>query len=328
MTKKIRALLSSFFIILLLTSACYAQQGAGLGPACVSDAEDKADLKECCPGRACVRTVQFSSKLVKTTLPYRVIVPANYTSTEEQKQRYPVLYLLHGYSGHYENWARLTKLAEYASQYNFIIVTPEGNNGWYVDSASVSTDKYESYFLQELIPDVESRYRTTGTREGRAIAGLSMGGYGALKFGFKYPEMFAFAASLSGAMDAATWVDSDVRNVSAALARSVMETFGPLGSQTRTANDLVKIVREFPAARFPQLPYVYLDCGTEDFLIQTSRSFSALLLERKIPHEFRQLPGSHNWAYWDAQVREVLRVASQKIPQARLTSAVAHGGNQ
>ncbi|HEX8000040.1 MAG TPA: alpha/beta hydrolase family protein [Pyrinomonadaceae bacterium] len=327
MTKRISALLLTFFFILLLTSACYAQQGASLGPACVSDAEDKADLKLCCPARACVRTVQFRSKLGNAVLPYRVIVPANYNSTEEQKQRYPVLYLLHGYSGHYENWARLTKLGEYASLYNFIIVTPEGNNGWYTDSATVPTDKYESYFLQELIPDVESRYRTINAREGRAIAGLSMGGYGALKFGFKHPEMFAFAASLSGATDAATWVDSEVRRVSPALARSVMETFGPMGSQTRTANDLMKIVREFPAARFAQLPYVYLDCGTEDFLMQANRNFSALLLERKIPHEFRQLPGNHNWAYWDAQVREVLRIASQKIPQARLSSAVPPGGN-
>lgn len=329
MTKRIRATLLPLFFILLLTPARNAQQqSVGLSPACVIDAEDRADLNDCCPSMACVRTVLFKSKLVNASLPYRVIVPARYTAPEAQKQRYPVLYLLHGYSGHYENWARLTKLADYASLYNFIIVTPEGNNGWYTDSASVPTDKYESYFLQELIPDIDSRYRTISAREGRAIAGLSMGGYGALKFGFKHPQLFAFAASLSGATDAATWIDSEVRKISPALASSVMETFGPLGSPTRTANDLLKIVREFPAARFSELPYVYLDCGTEDFLIQTNRTFSALLLERKIPHEFRQLPGSHKWAYWDMQVREVLRIASQKIPQARLSSANAPGGNQ
>ncbi len=322
MTKKIRALSLPFFLILMLTSACYAQQGGSLSDGCTNDVgEQNLSSISCCPGSACAQTVRFKSKLVNASLPYRVIIPANYESASQKQQRYPVLYLLHGFSGHYDNWTRLTKLIEYASLYKFIIVTPEGNNGWYTDSATAPTDKYEAYFLQELIPDVESRYRTVARREGRAIAGLSMGGYGALKFGFKHPEMFAFAASLSGAMDAASWIDSEVRNVSPALARSVMDTFGPAGSQTRAANDLMKIVREFPAARFPQLPYIYLDCGTEDFLIQTSRSFSALLLERKIPHEFRQLPGNHNWAYWDTQVREVLRIAAQKIPTARFPAA-------
>ncbi|HEX8495006.1 MAG TPA: alpha/beta hydrolase family protein [Pyrinomonadaceae bacterium] len=319
MMRKVRALSLPLLFILLLTSACYAQQGAGVG--CVSDVGDKGSLKDCCAGKTCVQTVQFKSKLVGATLPYKVILPVGYNPREAaQTARFPVIYLLHGFAGHYDNWTGLSKLAEHASAYNFIIVTPEGNNNWYTDSATVPTDKYESYILQELIPDVESRYRAIQSREGRAIAGLSMGGYGALKFGFKHPETFAFAASLSGAMDASSWVESDLRNFGAELPRSVMATFGPAGSQTRAANDLIRIAREFPAARFHQLPYFYLDCGTEDFLIQTSRNFSALLLERKIPHEFRQLPGSHNWAYWDMQVREVMRVAAQKIPQARLSS--------
>jgi S-formylglutathione hydrolase FrmB len=317
MNKKIRALFLSFLFILLLTPACYAQQGEGFGPGCVSDVGDKLDFKECCPNRACAQTVQFKSKLIGAALPYRVIVPANYTSPELKGQRYPVLYLLHGFGGHYDNWVSKTKLAQYASNYKFIIVTPEGNDSWYTDSAGVPAAKYESYILQELIPDVQSHYRTLETREGRAIAGLSMGGYGALKFGVKHPEMFAFAASLSGALGAAVWTENDLREFGTALPRSVMETFGPAGSQTRAANDLMKLVREFPAAQLGSLPYFYLDCGTEDGLLSFSRSLADLLHERKIPHEYRELPGQHNWEYWDAQVREVLSVASQKIPQAR-----------
>lgn len=315
--KKARSLSLPLLLILVFTSACYAQQGESRGGGgCVVDVGDKSALKECCPNRACVQTVQFRSRLVNTTLPYRVVVPANYTTSAQEKQRYPVLYLLHGFTGHYDNWVSQTKLAEYASAYNFIIVTPEGNNGWYTDSATVPTDKYESYLLQELMPDVQSRYRTMETREGRAIAGLSMGGYGALKFGIKHPELFAFAASLSGALDAAAWTESDLRNFGTALPRSVMETFGPAGSQTRADNDLMKLVREFPAARLSQMPFVYLDCGTEDGLLSFSRRFADLLQERKIPHEYRELPGNHNWAYWDMQVREVMRAAAQKIPQA------------
>lgn len=268
-----------------------------------------------------VQTVQFKSKLVGKALPYIVLLPASYTAErKEQPLRYPVLYLLHGYTGHYDNWVSKTKLAEYASAYNFIIITPEGNNGWYTDSATVPGDKYESYILQELMPDVQRRFRTIESREGRAIAGLSMGGYGALKFGVKYPHLFAFAASFSGALGAAVWTEDNLKNFGTELPRSIMETFGPAGSPVRAANDLSKLVRDFPAERLKELPYFYLDCGTEDGLLSSSRNLSALFIERKIPHEFRELPGAHNWAYWDAQVREVLRVAAQRIPQARLSS--------
>jgi S-formylglutathione hydrolase FrmB len=138
-----------------------------------------------------------------------------------------------------------------------------------------------------------------------------------LKFGVKHPEMFAFAGSFSGALGAASWTENDLRNFGTALPRSIMETFGPAGSRTREDNDLMKLVREFPAARLNSLPYFYLDCGTEDALLSFSRSLAEMLHERKIPHEYRQLPGNHNWAYWDMQVREVLRVASQKIPQSQ-----------
>lgn len=317
-----KALSLSIPFLLILTFACYAQQqqGEGFGPGRVTDVGDKYELKLCDPARACVQTVQFKSALVNATLPYRVIVPANYTSPAQASQRYPVLYLLHGYGGHYDNWVAKTKLSEYANAYQFIIVTPEGNNGWYTDSAGVAANKYESYILQELIPDVQRRYRTIEKREGRAIAGLSMGGYGALKLGVKHPEMFAFAASMSGALDAAVWTESDLREFGAELPRSIMETFGQPGSPTRAANDLTKLVREFPAERLASLPYLYLDCGTEDGLLSFSRRLADLLRERKIPYEYRELPGSHSWDYWDAQVREVMSVAARKIPQARVSS--------
>lgn len=320
--KKIRSTALLFLLSLTFTSVCHAQQqqGEGTGRGCTIDVGDKTELTNCCANRACVQTVQFKSQLVNAALPYRVIVPAKYTLKKEEQQRYPVIYLLHGFSGHYDNWISKTKLAEYANAYNFIIVTPEGNDSWYTDSASVPTARYESYILQELIPDVQRRYRTIETREGRAIAGLSMGGYGALKFGVKHAEMFAFVGSLSGALDAAAWTENDLRNFGEALPRSVMETFGPAGSETRAANDLMKLVHEFPAARLSQLPYFYLDCGTEDGLLSFSRKLADLLRERKIPHEYRELPGTHNWVYWDAQVREVLRVAAQKLPQARVSA--------
>jgi putative tributyrin esterase len=270
-----------------------------------------------------VETVQFQSKLTGKTLPYSVVLPVGYDQRRAKDQPgYPVLYLLHGLTGHYSDWLSKTKLKEYAAEYRLIIVTPEGNDGWYTDSATVPTDKYESYILEELIPDVEKRFMTLRSREHRAVAGLSMGGYGALKFGVKHPDKFIFAASMSGALDVAARTEDYLKGKWEAMVISVRQTFGGADSPTRADNDVFKLFRNFPAARVASLPFLYLDCGTEDGLVAPNRELATLLLERKIPHEFRQLPGKHNWEYWDAQVRDVLKMAAQRM-SAQTTAAAA-----
>lgn len=258
-----------------------------------------------------VQTVQFESKLVTKPLPYHVLLPADYDQPAAKTKRYPVVYLLHGLTGHYTNWFEKAKLASYAAAYDLIIITPEGNDSWYSDSATVPTEKYESYIIQELIPDVQRRYRTIETREGRAIAGLSMGGYGALKFGVKYPQTFTFAGSMSGALDAASWTEAELAPFQFIL-RSLRPVFGPDNNPGRAANDLRKLFGELPAEKIAALPTIYLDCGTEDKLFSNNRSFADLLFQKKIPHEFRQLPGNHNWVYWDAQVQEILKLIAKK----------------
>lgn len=257
-----------------------------------------------------VETVQFRSDLVSKPLPYNVVLPPDYAAA--RATRYPVLYLLHGFAGHYGDWATRTNVAEYAAQYRMIIVMPEGNNGWYTDSASVATDKYESYMVKELIPDVQRRYRTIESRYGRGIAGLSMGGYGALKFGLKHPEMFAFAGSFSGALAAPTWTEQDLGNLRS-IYESLLNAFGPTGSETRKANDIFESARRFTSAQVATLPYFYLDCGTEDLLVSVNNQFAALLREKKIPHEYRELPGDHSWPYWDQQVKGLLKIAAEKL---------------
>ena len=256
--------------------------------------------------------VSFESKLIGQTLPYMVVLPIDYDKLTAQSTRYPVLFLLHGLTGDYTNWTSRTKLPHHAAQYSMIIVTPEGKNGWYTDSTTVPADKYETYVIEELLPDVQRRYRTVESREGRGIAGLSMGGYGALKFGVKYPQTFVFVASMSGALSAASWTESDLRGFES-IWRTLAPVFGPQDNPMRKANDVHGLYRDLPAERIRELPFVYLDCGTEDPLFQSSRSFAEILLARKIPHEYRQLPGGHNWVYWDAQVQEVLKIAAQKL---------------
>jgi S-formylglutathione hydrolase FrmB len=249
-----------------------------------------------------VETVRFQSKLLNTTLPYNVILPNDYATA--RSTRYPVLYLLHGLTGHYSDWVSRTNIAGYASEYRLIVVMPEGNDSWY-------TNKYESYILQELIPDVQQRYRTIEARYARAIAGLSMGGYGAIKFGLKSPHTFAFAASMSGVFAITRFSEEEVP----ASWRESLRLFGPVGSETRKANDLFEIVGKMQAERIGSLPYFYFDCGTEDspLIFPSNRELASLMSEKKIPHEYRELPGDHSWSYWDNQVQEILRVAAQKL---------------
>ena len=262
-----------------------------------------------------VVTLRHSSKLLAREMPFRVIFPFSYKNRKESEKRYPVIYLLHGLGGRFDNWTDKTKVALYAKNYEFIIVTPEGNNGWYTDSGSVPNDKYESYIVQELIPEIDSRFRTLANRENRVIAGLSMGGYGALKFGLKHPDKFVLAGSFSGALGAASWTakgfaDNNIRGL---IPDSINSVFGADDSPTRADNDIFKMIREMTPEKTKTLPMLYVDSGTEDFLvIRTNREFGNLLFDKKIPHEFRVLPGAHDWRFWDNSIREFLEV-SQKV---------------
>lgn len=304
-------------LLLLLTPGAYAQAPAQGTPPVSAEKKDAPRRYE---------TVQFESKLIGAPLPYNVILPADYKSDASKHKRYPVIYLLHGLSGSADNWvSERAHLAEHAARYPFIVVVPEGRNAWYTDSATVPAEKFESYIVKELLLDVDTRFRTIAAREGRAVAGLSMGGYGSLKFGLKYPTMFAFAGSLSGALGAASWLPDE--KLPAFVRPSIARVYGPAGepdNETRKANDIFRLVRELTPEQTKALPFLYLDCGTEDFLINDNRNFSALLIEKKVAHEFRQLPGGHTWPYWDKQVQEILRLAAERLAAPADAKAAGH----
>ncbi|MBC7931239.1 MAG: hypothetical protein H7Z38_11820 [Rubrivivax sp.] len=325
MVKKTRTL----FLLLALLLPALAQTPAPSHDANAAEqnkTDSKAVQKDEQPRR--YETVQFESKLVGAPLPYNVLLPADYNRAASKQKRYPVFYLLHGLGGSAGDWVSArAHLADYAASYPFIIVVPEGRDAWYTDGLVVN-EKFESYFVEELIPDVERRFRAIASREGRAVAGLSMGGYGALKFGLKHPDVFAFAASMSGALRAASWLADE--SLPKFVKPSIERVYGGADTPVRRGNDIFALAREITPERALSLPYFYLDCGTEDFLISNSRDFSALLIEKKIPHEFRQLPGAHNWPYWDRQVQEILKIAAQKlaapvgVAPAKAKSAASH----
>ncbi len=284
----------SLFLLVFVTSGAHAQQSSAVKP--------KENI-----GFAEVVTLKLESRLMARDMSYRVVFPTDYKLSAEK--HYPVIYLLHGLTGHYTNWTDKTQLAEYAAKHGFITVTPEGNDGWYTDSVSTPNDKYESYIIKELIPEIDKKFRTVADREHRMIAGFSMGGYGGMKFGLKYPKMFSLAGSFSGALGAASFSEKNA----GAIGKGIDAIYGPEDSDTRRTNDIFKMVRELTPERLKALPFIYQSCGTEDFLFTNNRDFDALLIEKKVPHEFREHPGGHDWVFWNDQVREFLDVAERRM---------------
>jgi S-formylglutathione hydrolase FrmB len=150
-----------------------------------------------------------------------------------------------------------------------------------------------------------------------------MGGYGALKFGVKHPEMFSFVGSMSGTFGAALWDESELKRFEP-IWQTLLPVFGAPDNPTRPANDVYKLYGELSPAQIARLPYVYLDCGTGDPLLSASRKMNDLLTTRKIPHEYREAPGAHSWAYWDSQVQEVLRMAAKNLRSAEIDATQVH----
>lgn len=253
---------------------------------------------------------QLKSKLMARDMPYRVILPAKYST--KSNERFPVIYLLHGLTGNYKNWVDKTDVEQFGVGYDFVIVTPDGNNGWYTDSVGAPNDKFESYIVKELIPEIERDFRVVADRGHRMIAGLSMGGYGSIKFGLKYPDMFSMVGSFSGALGAASFTE---KNAGVNIGRAIDQIYGPEGSETRSSNDIFKIVRDAAPDRVKAMPFIYQSCGTEDFLIGNNRDFLALMNEKKVAHEYREHPGVHDWVFWNDQVREFLAVAERALPK-------------
>ena len=256
----------------------------------------------------------FQSESLGRQMHYRVLLPKGYF---ESDRYYPVLYLLHGWGGDYQNWSTLTNLAKYAANAPIIIVMPDAGNSWYVDSATVPQDKFEQYMIKDVVDEVEHRWRAIRAPHRRAIAGLSMGGYAAVNLSLKHPGMFKVAGSISGAFNAPL----PELEQQAALKPSLVQAFGAASSKTRADND---VYREAANADPQHTPYLYIDCGSEDVsFADPNRRLVAILAQRKLAFEYHEFPGVHSWKYWDERLPTLLKVVEREIaPEEKEGSAL------
>ena len=258
------------------------------------------------PSRVRVQDGAFRSAALAREMKYRVLLPCGYKTGGK---RFPVLYLLHGLYGDYLNWDTRTNLKHYIQRYDLIVVMPDADDSWYTNSATDPKDKFEDYIAKDLVAEIDGKFRTLRSRHGRAIAGLSMGGYGSLKIALRYHDDFAFAGSISGALNA----PQDLGDKRREFRDQLLKVFGPPGSTVRIDNNLFSLLQ---SAGVTSLPYFYLACGTADDFLPVNRDFTAQLLSRSAPYEYHETAGGHAWDYWDRAVQDLLRAAANVISKS------------
>jgi len=272
-----------------------------------------------------VDTLAIASAAMQKTYKAAVVLPASYA--KNKKANYPVLYLLHGAFGHFSDWLSKTPdrqlLHRLADQHQLIIVNPEGETfSFYLDSPVNPGSRFETYLTQEVREKIDQTYRTVRDRKGRLIAGLSMGGHGALYLAARHPDLYGAAGSMSGALDLSS-LNRKLTPAEAAERKKLFEPLlGPLGTtpDPYAANSVINLLEQLHQAAMPLI----IDCGIEDGLIEINREVHRRLLYQHTPHDYTERPGGHTWEYWQTALpyqlqffQQVLQANGTVLPATR-----------
>ncbi len=251
----------------------------------------------------------IKSKILGENVKYSIYLPDGYNTST---RLYPVVFLLHGYTGNQADWAEpgeIGRIADNAIKQGeiapVILVMPDAKNTYYVNNFNNSV-RFEDMFFQEFIPAIDSMYRTRAKREWRAVAGLSMGGYGALVYAMHHPDVFSACVGLS----AAVRKDEDLAKVkedTSVWGRTIKGIYGEsLVNEHWHANNPLDLVEKFDKAD-RQIPKFYIDCGDDDELLKGNIWLNFKMNQLGIPHEFRVRNGGHSWNYWRTGISDGLK---------------------
>ncbi|NLO85039.1 MAG: esterase family protein [Clostridiales bacterium] len=243
-----------------------------------------------------------SQELQMETSAY-VLLPDLHRMDEESRKNIPTLYLLHGMHGNQTDWIRRTRLEYYASQYQYriAIVMPAAANSFYTDM--VHGERYYSYITKELPAIMESAFSLSPKREDRFVAGLSMGGYGALKIGMSLPDRYSTIGSFSGAVMLEESY-SPSSNQSAEFMHMMDNIFGSEEGLRSGDSNLSLLAKKLSAAP-EKAPKMYIACGTEDFLFEANEYFVSKFKDQ-LPIDYFTETGTHDWDFWDRHVKQFL----------------------
>lgn len=262
--------------------------------------------------------VELESESMGGAVNYSIYLPEGY---DRNTNAYPVLYLLHGYTDDDSGWTQFgeahlqaDKLMGNGEVPPMIIVMPDAGLSWYVNSDDGEVP-FEDFFIQELIPHIEASYRVRTQRQFRALAGLSMGGYGAMLYALKYPELFSATCPLSAAIYTDEQIlANDQRRWDRVF--GLPFTAGAAGTARLNdhyrANSVLDILQATAPDSYKQLA-IYIDCGDDDYLVAGNFRLSQVLREREIQHEFRMRDGGHSWPYWRSALPEVFKFVGRQF---------------
>jgi len=260
-----------------------------------------------------IEGLSFDSKILKHSVSYALYLPPDY---DVSQRHYPVVFLLHGYSDSELAWIQFGEInrivdAGIASGNipPMIVVMPNAKVTWYVNDYAGKV-RYEDMFIQEFIPFVDASYRTRPTREFRAVAGLSMGGYGALIYSFKHPDLFSACVGLS----AAVLTDTEIKGRLLNNTYDFDSVYGSMVSDSLPRhwydNSVLAIVEKSDPAKYSSLR-IWFDCGDDDHLARGNSALHILLLDKGIAHEYRVRDGAHTWSYWRTGIGPALEFVGQ-----------------
>ena len=252
--------------------------------------------------------VNFISKCLMRTVTFNAIIPVDkfgpQTENAEQKPL-KTLYLLHGIFGNYTDWVNGTRIQAWAEANDLAVIMPSGENRFYLDDEK-SGELYGEFIGKELVEFTRKLFPLSDKREDTFIAGLSMGGYGAIRNGLKYAENFGCVIGLSAALVHDTWKDADNSAPIFTFRRNYYEAiFGEYDKVKGSDKDPKALLLKLKEEGRP-VPKMYLCCGTEDDLITANRDFRDFLNENGVDLTYVEGPGKHDWVFWDTYIKKVL----------------------
>lgn len=262
----------------------------------------------------------IASKILGKDVKYTMYFPPDY---DYSQRKYPVVYLLHGYTDDNTGWLQFGEVNRYADKAiedgtipPMIIVMPNGDSSWYINSYD-GKEKYEDFFVKEFMPYIEKNNRIKADKHYRGIAGLSMGGYGTMIYALKYPDLFAAAAPLS----AGIFGDEEITMMpDGQWARTFAQLYGKdLKGKDRLNkawydNSILDIIAKKNGSELNKVRY-WIDCGDDDFLFNGNSLLHIALSKKLVKHEYRVRDGGHNWTYWRTGITDALQFIGQSFHQ-------------
>lgn len=265
-----------------------------------------------------IESLDFQSKKLNSKVEYSVYLPEGY---ETSQRSYPVLYLLHGYSDDETGWIQFGEAPIIAERGvangDFppaIIVMPDGGVSWYCNDYNAE-NAWQDMFIDEFIPMIESTYRIRAKKEFRAIAGLSMGGFGALQISMNHPDLFSTCV----AMSSGTFTDEEIINMPDDRYNMYFKSiFGKnlkgeeRISETWKAHSPLHLIHSVSLEKLKTVRF-YIDCGDDDFLYKGNSALHVEMRNLGIPHEYRVRQGAHVWEYWRTGLYDGLKYMGEKF---------------